>query len=504
MKKIFLFLFACLPIIVLAQEEDCCCNIPASTCLDGFNKIETSVMRLDFLTKEMGFNKKKIKRGDAIQFEIVHFNPYLYKVELTADDSTVAVPINGKLASSFLDPSGLSGIVANLSKVVGVVPGAKSNTEELSHIDKSTGFEIQMEHVKAAFDVEKLRPRKQDSIDAIDKIQATTEKNIEDRKQKIEDVFNSVNTKFYELRRLFDAQHKLYPDCKDFNVSNNTLSHQQWDSLRRIIKEQIDASSSELRFYSLAIADYRYLLKGKQYMADSIITVFYTTAVTQLNAALVKTGYDKEDDMTVQLQLMTQTSSCYRSLPLFLNSDVKKLTLNIKPRYDSLGLYSYSTDFSLPFVQGRIFGVSAGIHLDGLKNNNYAVKTNIDPTVPDTTYSVVEDKSGGIGLGINALAYTGWNISKNGTKADYLGFAFGAGLSIESSVKPRVMLGVAFIGGDRNRFIISSGITVGYVTRLSDAYDVNTKYYVAPSDYTRDITATSFYLSLSYSFLGNQ
>ena len=78
---------------------------------------------------------------------------------------------------------------------------------------------------------------------------------------------------------------------------------------------------------------------------------------------------------------------------------------------------------------------------------------------------------------------------------------FGAGLTLESKPKPRVMFGIAFVTGEKNRLLISVGGIAGNVSRLSNAYDINGEYIKTPSGVVKDVMKAGGFLSINYSFL---
>ena len=232
-------------------------------------------------------------------------------------------------------------------------------------------------------------------------------------------------------------------------------------------------------------------LKTKQAFIDS----FYKLANAELASFDTAISSKKIDDMYTAFIKLSQNKPCYTSLPIYINNDVKIFTINLKPVDDKSNLPAYQTSFALPDYQYKIWGVSGGIFVNGLHNELYTNKRKEN----DTTYNLVSEKQGKVQLGVNALAYIGWQIKE--TRPDYFGVCFGAGMSLESKAKPRVLLGVSFITGEKNRIGFSAGFTGGFVSKLSDAFSTTANYVKPAENYQKDVMKMSGFLSINYSFL---
>ena len=90
---------------------------------------------------------------------------------------------------------------------------------------------------------------------------------------------------------------------------------------------------------------------------------------------------------------------------------------------------------------------------------------------------------------------------QTGKKADYVGLSFGAGISLESKPKPRILLGASYVTGEKNKFVISFGIVAGFVNELSAAFSTTAIYKDVAANYQKDVIRTSSFFSINYSFL---
>jgi hypothetical protein len=158
-------------------------------------------------------------------------------------------------------------------------------------------------------------------------------------------------------------------------------------------------------------------------------------------------------------------------------------------------LPAYQTSFAIPDYQYRVWGVSGGIFVSGLHNDIYSNRRKEN----DTTFNLVADKQGKLQVGVNALSYMAWQVQNN--RPNYIGVSFGAGMSLESKLKPRVLLGISYITGEKNRINFSAGFVGGYVSVLSDAFSTTVNYAKPAENYQKDILKGNGFISINYSFL---
>lgn len=154
----------------------------------------------------------------------------------------------------------------------------------------------------------------------------------------------------------------------------------------------------------LCYIDNKHKIQTSWYFHDDLIKLY---SYNKLSVAI-------QDKIITDLEIMSISLPDYTSLPLYLTDDVKKITISFRPRYDSLPLPSYKTTFSLPWIQSRVWGISAGLYSATLFDEIYNTRTQ-----DSVNYTISKEKNSSKSeFGISALAYTGWNVSKN---SDYLG-----------------------------------------------------------------------------------
>ncbi|MFT3979541.1 MAG: hypothetical protein QM687_03660 [Ferruginibacter sp.] len=497
-----------------AEQKDCCCEEQQPVCKELTDAVQPTDIVIDLRSKKIG-NKKDwyaVKRGDYIRLKLLNYNPLLYKIIVNGTDSAVATPVDGKLLPWFLDPANLTGIIAGLTDKTGTVPvsikaniydfnGAVENADslfinyyEMASCDLTLPAKKGNKPLPAA-DTPKL-------VSCLKDFYARQGFLMEESNKQIEMAQKETSRFLLETMRRFSIQRRLYPDCDAFKklADTNGLKKLQADFelYQDGIADMRKAIWRELEIYELTIAALKGLIakNAELQQHDMYVRKFYSTADSVLKKYGEQVSYTKLGELMTRLETMALYSSCYISLPMLVKDDVKNLNINIKSRYDSLGLPDYNTVLAIPPSQHKTWGISGGIFVSGLHNEMYTVKQT------DTLYSLVKEKPGTVQLGINALAYMGWRLGEN-DRHDYLGVSFGAGMSIEAKPKPRVLAGMSFITGDKNRVLFSIGAAGGNVRELSNAYVANASYRAAPADYLVDRMRVSWFVSVNYSF-GNK
>lgn len=440
---------------------------------------QNSTVTVDFKTKQIDFSSKTLNKRDAVQLRVINYNPNLYKLSVVdVDTLDIIPPNNGTLLSDFLNNNNLADLVANLSSVVSIVPALAGGKALVmaSGGDKS-------------------------ATPAVAEIQSGEIDTILQQKRQIDNINQDAEKLLYNLQRKFRIRTEPFISCTEGEIaSEKTITgiEQEMAVLReRLINEQHTIEEQAFSYIKKVSPHYTAIQNDAGLkLNDTLIRGSYARMNTALVAAQSNISLPAQDKLITQLkQLQLSSAGCYTSLPLYLFDDRKKITIEFKPRADSLGLPPYKTTFFLPWVPRQIWGVSAGIYTGGLFNETYAMKQN-----EDSSFSIMKEKrSGKAEFGINALAYTGWNLTKE--KCNYLGIAFGAGMSVADKPKPRILLGASFITGDKNRLMITGGVIGGFVSRLSSAYSTGSKYTANPGTVTRDVIRPGWFLSLNYSFI---
>lgn len=548
MRKYLLFVFAIIAALNSFAQKDsagtkkagttntsnapCCCEEEASLCAEMADPVDVKSISIDFKSKNIASKSviRNIKRGDYVRVKVMNYNPMQYKVVINASDSSVSTPINGNILGSLLDPTGLTGIVSNLIDKTGTVPIGAEAPKVLYDMEIQEYADDGITPIK-----KKCNPAKR--ICPVTEAECPEKEVVDGKGKKIKVVdtdkclaifYSKVSTlimlenrditvlkkaieeKLYEAIRKFSVQSELYPDCNTFKnaVTKELISKLEGEieGFAEMLNTRIEKMNTDLNDYAHAIAPYKEVIARNNSLVlnDSLVKKFYAEALTVLNKYRGDVGYDKLAALVAKLEVLKLYSSCYVSLPVYVAQDVKKIDVQLIARNDSIGLPSYNTTLILPPAQQKIWGVSSGIFVTGLKNESYGVRSFTKPRVGggvDTLYHIESEKTENAQIGVSALAYAGTKIRRDNDRFDYVGLCFGAGLSLESKPKPRVLLGVSYITGEKNRFMVSVGAVGGYVRQKSSRFDTGTDYTQLPVDYTRDAMAFHGFFSINYSFL---
>lgn len=546
MRYLLLLLFLALSTVSFSQKDstkqnaaqnkkECCCEVPPS-CIHEDRRLKTKDIVIDFRSKDIGIPNDwyKIKKGDYVRIKAANYNPLLYKVVINSKDSSAPVPIDGGFFSFFLDPSNLGTIVANLVEKAGngAIPEAQKPTfqdvfksqifglegggtgkilKDVYHVDDCPKKPLLDRNGRPVLGKDKQPVFITDTVACLNDIIKKQSILIENRQTVIKNLSGSIEEKVYSYVRSIANTRKLSPDCDVFkNIASAEVIaaiEKAMKDFRAEIRKQQEEIKLESKVYDIAVAEYRAFIVKQQKISvnDSIIRSFYKAADTTLTGYEKKVGYNETAELIGRLEMLSNYSTCFVSLPIYVSNDVKELSIDFNPWNDSLKLQSLSTTLIIPSIQRRIWGVSGGMFLSSLYNDTYNTRTFTQPASgggTDTLYNVVNDGNGKSQAGINALAYTAWKLrNSNNDRPNYFGVSFGAGMSLEAKPKPRVLLGVSYINGEKNRLMISLGLVGGNVRRLSNVYNVTTNYTQLPGEVTKDVMQLGAFFSVNYSFL---
>ena len=194
------------------------------------------------------------------------------------------------------------------------------------------------------------------------------------------------------------------------------------------------------------------------------------------------------------------------SLPYSIKGDITKLVIDIAGIDATKTPQSYNTTIELEKHPNRLWAFTTGVFASGLKNDEFAILTNVKPNVTNPAkidtlnYSIIEEKNNGISAGINALMHFGGYFGNSSEVGGFI--TFGPGLTLEKSPQVRVMFGAGLLFGRNNKLALSLGWIGGPVKRLSGNYDLQNTYNPAPTDITRDQFKGSGFASLGYALFG--
>jgi hypothetical protein len=424
----------------------------------------------------------QMKPGGFYQIIVHNINGNLFKVSINVRDTTTSQALQMPTFTS-LDIAGISSAIAGISapqtsiitqKVLSAAGGRSTGppqytTKKLT-VTNSVGVKLQDYKNTLNGFLGRLTALKQ----KLDKLQF--------------DVYN------YELNQV-----NLVPD------PTITINYKQTVaavvSLRGDMYQlQNDVSSSQTTFN--AYIDDK-TVKAEIAKDDALaaaskaITDSYTKLLTGCSDLLTAGGADKSKDLlTGLINIQNNANMDYTSLPFQFRNDQAKMVLIIEPRNASFGLNTYKHEIDFPLARQHYAGVGVSFYTSNLHDEAYStVGTKVDTT---TTYAVKKENYAKMEVGVAALLKLG---SKNSEPYDSWGYHFsiGPGLSLGSSVKPRVLTGGGFSYGSRHMFTIDGGLIAGYVNVLSTTVDLNnTMLTTAPTSVVVSKLKAGGFIALGY------
>lgn len=519
MKHTFfiLLIFTTISVSLKAQQKAdsvCCCK-DSVPCFSKNEKISILYNHqpaqdkldiiLDFRAKALGIpNNLKIKKGEFIRVKVVNYNPFLYKVNIDNRDSSAPQPNDAGFLGMFLSPDKFSSVAANLISTIGAPPksilAAPSQTPTQAQIKSFKNNNVMSNGINDS-DIISLLKQLLDTASIVETLLDNYVDDTKNKKIRIRQLRTNIEASFAEISKQFALLQKSYLSCGDLNPDDLNAKATTFETQLKSMQQETRNISSVIFdssvLFKFDIAFFNSYINDKPWfkIKSTYIDSFYKIAGAELTGIDTSVSSKKINEMYAAFIKLGQNSTCFTSLPFYVGNDIKVFTINLKPVDDKSNLPSYQTSFSIPNYQAKIWGISGGIFVSGLYNEIYSNKR----TTNDTTYNLVLDGQGKLQIGVNALAYTGWQL--NSTKPNYVGVCFGAGMSIEAKPKPRVLLGASYISGEKNRVIFSAGITGGFVSRKSDAFLTTTNYAKPAENYQKDIMKPSAFFSINYSFL---
>ena len=497
--RIALFLtFVNCGLLATAQKSDCncCCLKDTSVMCSSIGRdaiISVKTVIYDFKTKSISFpgDYYRLRRGSAVQIKVVNYNPYLYQVNINGrDSSSRAIIDSGNLLAAFTSLANLSTIVAGLAPSSSPVqPGAP-----IQPFSEVIGKAKRLGSAEKTFcDLNDPTSIFNKNISGID--------NFSSRFMRIKGI---IGDKFLEWDTIFAPLRFLNPSCRDFDelYMKGAFVYTEYKKIQDSIQGVYLNLDSSMRQYEIDMAHYRDCLSGKGQTAkriiDSSIRVYYRSAIKDILLCDSILNYKVLVTVKRTIDRLKDVKPCYTSAPIFLLGDSRIFSIGLKPWNDSLHLQTYApVVFELPWIQRMIWGVSAGLYGSTLHNNSFA-----QSPVDSAHYQLVGDKGTGGGFGVDGLAYMGWKLRWSDQEHySYLGFCFGAAVSLESAPKPRVMAGISYITGRINRLVFSGGIISGATEKLSNGYSLGTTYLNTETNYINKAASVGGFLSINYSFI---
>ncbi|MEM9341095.1 MAG: hypothetical protein AAGA66_20345, partial [Bacteroidota bacterium] len=182
----------------------------------------------------------------------------------------------------------------------------------------------------------------------------------------------------------------------------------------------------------------------------------------------------------------------YLSAPFQLNGERAILKYTIAPRDEKYKLQQYSS--SIVFPDRKKSPVTVGISFYGASLHDEAYSVRGIPQADTVVFQVVEEDVTPIEIGIAALVRFYPDVEEK------FHLAFGPGMTVINTIRPRLLLGVGTSWGNKHNFAIDTGLILGSVEKRSNVVDLNMELSEDPGDVTTNDLDIGWYLSLGYFF----
>lgn len=444
---------------------------------------QTTIIKFDFATKTITNQSdlSNIKNGDYISIEISNFNPYLYQAQIAFTDSTIPVNTAPTLFSSFFNTADLTTLVANLGSSAlknfpGAPPPVAAGPAPRTRADSIRA----MAHL---IQVHKLTViQRQTDIGAlIQKIQAFAF----DQDIKVL-IVKKWNLKASDITDFTTTDQTTYVSTvKGFFTDRNSIQS-------TILTDITTYESNALNYGKLIKED------ATLRVADSLTRISNKELVQSIGAFDTTFTYAKFETILAQLINLNKENFKYTSLPTQIKSDITKVDLSITPWNNSSNLSSYKASWQFPAIQKSYFNFSTNFYFSGLHDENYFAEQHINAP-GDTSYSINQESTGKVEVGITALLHYGWYFANKSNGSFHL--TFGPGLSIKKNPQPRLLAGIGVGIGRKNKILMSTGVIVGEVQRLRKYYQSNRTVQFSPTDLTTNVLKPNIFISVGYSIL---
>jgi len=445
---------------------------------------QTTTIKFDFATKTITnpSDLSGIKNGDYISIEISNFNPYLYQAQIAFTDSTIPVNTTPTLFSSFFNTADLTTLVANLgSTALKIFPGAPPPVAA-GPTPRTRADSIKaMAHIIQSHKVNVIQSRQTEVGSLIQKIQTFTF----DQDIKLL-IVRKWNLKACDITDFTNDNQTTYvTTVKGFFTDRNTIQS-------NILTDITTYESNALNYGKLIKED------ATLRVADSLTRISNKELMQSIGSFDTTFTYAKFETILAQLINLNKENFKYTSLPTQIKSDITKVDLSITPWNNSSNLSSYKATWQFPATQKSYFNFSTDFYFSGLHDENYFAEQHINAP-GDTTYSINQESTGKVEVGITALLHYGWYFSNGSNYSFHL--TFGPGLSIKKNPQPRLLAGLGLGFGRKNKILLSTGIIIGEVQRLRKYYQSNPTVKFPPTDLTTNVLKPNIFISVGYSIL---
>ncbi len=406
---------------------------------------------------------KKIKEGDFYVVKIQNFNPNRYSVEIKNKDTILSKPLE---LPTFADFS-----LDNLSAL-------------------TSGFNKNIIVDTTALSFKTL------TIDTIKESLKLAKKNNAEFKEQ----FESLKTKWDDLKfRVYKLRLNLLktiPDTSDKSFDYNEALAKT-EELRVSAKElKVEVKASQTAFLAIVDDPQAITLLNATANADvkkevEGMKVVYSSFASKLDEFGDLLSADNLEKLLKTI-LFLSTENSYTSLPIQFKGEREELSISFTPKDTSSGLQKETlAPLVFPLKDQWYWAVGTSFYYSNLDNDRYAVTTSNSNESTFYSFNSLERTKGE--AGIAATLRVGYKFGLVGAH-----LSVGPGISIEKTVRPRLLFGGGFSLGKRHNLTIDCGGILGYVDRIPEGVST-TGYSSVPNPLTTD-TMVGFYFGVGYMY----
>jgi hypothetical protein len=445
---------------------------------NAFCQNEVIVIKLNSTTNELNILRNsynELKPNELFRIKIEGINTYLYKVEINNEDINTTADLP-KSILSLVDLGGLKDVMTNLNSISEIVKSlpekeSKDSGEELVTTKGVDELEVQINQHKG---------KVQNNFEALVKYQT--------------DVNNLYMTAQDEQNKLLlvngTATNIDYTTIlSNFKIIKNDLDALNFEIVKNkaLLEGIISANSKTLKEEANA---------GLNTLATQLITIYtkLEAVVLAINSELSATKYTALS--TSLMELENNKKFEFVSLPIQRYEDVNKLEIKLIPRDEKAKLNTYKMILRIPDYEKSFWGVSTGFYITQNQERNFSlVERQLDDD--STVYDFIAENQSKQEVGVNTMVRHGINIGGESYRNLFWQFGFGAGLTINEKVKPRLLLGTGIAIGKKNKIMFDVGGIYMFYDKLSNAYQLEGNETM-PSNFLVGATQFRIYYSLGY------
>ncbi len=436
----------------------------------------------------------KIKRGDFFKIKIDGVNTYLFDVLINNEDKSTSEKLPSNILS-LLDFGGLASSLTNLNSVSNII----KTLPEVKEVDSFQDMMIiEINNIMLALNSGVMSATSQtlpEVLTSMNTLYQNKYKVVKKKRTEIDSLLFKIQD--YQASVLTIERNLIYIVPNNNEISN---SLDKFKALKTDIQKN-KTIINEFESLLLAIPKVKVFEKelkdNKDYSLNfeklKNISENLKKANDELEKLLSIENYTKISSLL--MSIANNNSYSYTSLPIQHFEDLNKIEITIKPRDKTAQLSSYKTILRIPDYQKTFWGVSTGFYITDNLEENYSIVERIDNG--ETVYDLIDEDSSSEELGISTMVRYGRNISGNKYNNIFWQFGFGAGITINEKIKPRLLIGTGFAFGGKNKFFIDFGSIYIYHDKLSNVYKLEGNL-TQPESFLVNSTSLEGYISLGY------